>query len=89
MATHKSAVKRIRQNERNRERNVRKRSLVKSRVKKLREAIQAKDVEKAKEALPDVIREINKSRSSGVLHKKTASRKISRLTKEFHALEGS
>ncbi|NIQ38381.1 MAG: 30S ribosomal protein S20 [Proteobacteria bacterium] len=86
MATHKSALKRIRQNERNQTRNVHTRSLVRSSVKKLRELVQAKDADKAKEALSAAIREINRARSKGVLHKNTASRKISRLTKEFNAL---
>lgn len=89
MATHKSALKRMRQNEQNQQRNVRIRSLVKSRVKKVREAIQAKDVKEAKGALSAAVREINKAWSKGVLHKNTASRKISRLTKEFNAIEGS
>jgi small subunit ribosomal protein S20 len=89
LATHKSALKRMRQNEQNQQRNVRIRSLVKSRVKKVREAIQAKDVKEAKGALSAAVREINKAWSKGVLHKNTASRKISRLTKELNALEGS
>jgi small subunit ribosomal protein S20 len=79
----------MRQNEQNQQRNVRIRSLVKSRVKKVREAIQAKDVKEAKGALSAAVREINKAWSKGVLHKNTASRKISRLTKELNALEGS
>ncbi len=78
----------MRQNERNRQRNVDVKSLVKTRVKKLREYIQAKDVEKAKEALSAAVREINRARSKGVLHQNTASRKVSRLTKEFNALTG-
>ncbi len=87
MATHKSAIKRIRQSEKNRERNVRIRSSVKTSVKKLREAIEAKETETAKTTLATVIRAINKARSSGVLHPNTASRKISRLTTEFNALK--
>ena len=89
MATHKSALKRIGQNERNRQRNVDIKSLVKSRVRKLREAIEAKDVDTAKGALSAVVREINKARSKGVVHANTASRKISRLTREFNTLQGS
>ncbi len=89
MATHKSALKRMKQDERNRQRNVHIKSIVKSRVKKLRELIQAKDVKKAKEALSAAVREINRARSKGVIHRNTASRKISRLTKEFDALEAS
>lgn len=89
MATHKSAFKRIRQNEKSNQRNVHVKSLVKSRVKKLKEAIQAKEVENAKGALSAVVREINRARSKGVLHENTASRKISRLTIEFNTLQGS
>ena len=89
MATHKSALKRMRQSEKSRQRNVRIRSLIKSSVKTLRETIQAREVEKAQGALSAAIREINKARSKGVLHKNTASRKISRLTQEYNALKGS
>ena len=89
MATHKSALKRMRQNEKNQQRNVRTRSLVKSRVKKLLEAIEAKDMERAEGALSAAVREINRARSKGVLHRNTASRKISRLTQKFTALAGS
>lgn len=89
MATHKSAIKRIRQNEKNNLRNVHIKSLVKSRVRKLNEAIQAKDVETAKTALTEVVREVNRARSMGVLHKNSAARKISRLTREFNTLGAS
>lgn len=89
MATHKSALKRIRQNEKNHQRNVHIRSLIKSRVKKLREAIQAKDMEKAQHALSEAVRQINQARSKGVLQANTASRKISRLTHELNALHAS
>ena len=89
MATHKSALKRIRQNAKNHERNVHIRSLIKSRVKKLREAIQAKDTEKAQSALSEAVREINQARSKGVLQANTASRKISRLAHELNVLHAS
>jgi small subunit ribosomal protein S20 len=89
LATHKSALKRIRQNVRNYQRNVRIKSLVKSRVKNLRDAIQAKDTEQAKGALSAAIREIKRARSKGVLHKNTASRKVSKLTREFNTMQVS
>ena len=79
----------MRQNEKNQQRNVRTRSLVKSRVKKLLEAIEANDVERAEGALSAAVREVNRARSKGVLHRNTASRKISRLTQKFTALAGS
>lgn len=86
MATHKSALKRIRQNEKRRRRNVHIRSLVKSRIRKVREAMESRDMNAAKGALSAAVREINKARSKGVLHRNTASRKVSRLTRAVNTL---
>ncbi|HUL21054.1 MAG TPA: 30S ribosomal protein S20 [Thermodesulfobacteriota bacterium] len=86
MATHLSAVKRARQNEKRRIRNLQIRSTVKSSVKKVRVAIEGKDVEGAKKALLTAIPLIQKARSKSVLHKNASARKISRLTREVNAL---
>jgi len=86
LATHRSAVKRMRQNEKRRERNMHIKSRVKSRVKKLLQAVQSRDVEAAKGAFSAAVREINRARSRGVLHRNTASRKISRLARKFAVL---
>ena len=86
MATHLSAIKRARQNEKRRLRNLQIRSAVKSSVKKVRVAIEGKDAEGAKKALLATIPLIQKARSKSVFHKNASARKISRLTREVHAL---
>ena len=86
MATHSSAIKRARQNEKRRIRNLQIRSTVKSSVKKVRMAIEGKDAEGAKKALLTAIPLIQKARSKNVLHKNASARKISRLTREVNAL---
>ena len=86
MATHLSAIKRARQNEKRRLRNLQIRSTVKSSVKKVRAAVENKDVEGAKTALSKTIPLIQKARSKGVFHKNASARKVSRLTREVNAL---
>ena len=76
MANIKSAKKRILVDRRNAERNKAIKSSVKTAIKKVDAAVAAKD----KTALVAAISEIDKAASKGVFHKKTASRKISRLT---------
>ena len=80
MANIKSAKKRILVDRRNAERNKAIKSKVKTSIKKVDAAIAANDKTTAKTALTAAISEINKAASKGVYHKKTASRKISRMT---------
>ena len=80
MANIKSAKKRILVYRRNAERNKAIKSKVKTSIKKVDAAIAANDKTTAKTALTAAISEINKAASKGVYHKKTASRKISRMT---------
>lgn len=87
MATHKSALKRQRQNEKKRARNVHIRSTLKTVVKRVRLAVAAKDTEKARTALAEAIPAINKAKSKGVIHGNTASRKVSRLTRLVNSLQ--
>jgi small subunit ribosomal protein S20 len=86
LATHLSAIKRARQNEKRRLQNLHFKTTVKSAVKKIRAAIEDKDAEGAKIALSKAIPIIQKAHSKGALHKNTSARKISRLTREVHAL---
>lgn len=87
MATHLSAIKRARQAEKRRLRNLHVRTTVKSSVKKVRIAIEGKDVEGAQKALLKAIPLIQRAQSKGVFHKNTSARKISRLTREVNALK--
>jgi small subunit ribosomal protein S20 len=75
----------MRQSEKRRMRNVSTRTSVKTRIKKVLEAVEGKDLEKSKEELYKTAKAINKAASDGVLHKNNAARKISRLTKKVNA----
>jgi small subunit ribosomal protein S20 len=87
LAIHLSALKRARQNQKRRLRNLHIKTTVKSSIKKVREAIEGKDVEGAQKALLKTIPLIQKAHSKGVFHKNTSTRKISRLTREVNALK--
>jgi len=81
LAVHKSAEKRMRQNETRRMRNRRVKTSIKTMIKRVRQAVQEKDEKKAKEALAQVIPAVDKAAGKGVIHWRTRSRKISRLTR--------
>ncbi len=86
MANIKSAKKRILVNETKDARNKAIKSKVKTAVKKVEAAVAAKDAETAKTALRAAIVEISKAGTKGVYHKKTVSRKISRLSKAVSSI---
>ncbi|MGC9964880.1 MAG: 30S ribosomal protein S20 [Syntrophobacteraceae bacterium] len=86
MANHKSAIKRARQSEEQRVRNRSRKTRMKNVVRGLEEAIAGKSPEKAVEELKKTVSVIEKTASKGVIHKNTASRKISRLTRRVNAL---
>jgi small subunit ribosomal protein S20 len=80
VANIKSAEKRNRQRIRRRARNVAHMSKVRTSVKKVVSALTHKEVP-SPEALAIAIKTLDKAAQRGVMNKKTASRKISRLTK--------
>ena len=86
MANIKSAKKSILVNETKAARNKAIKSKVKTAVKKVEAAVAAKDAETAKTALRAAIVEISKAGTKGVYHKKTVSRKISRLSKAVSSI---
>ena len=86
MANHKSAEKRNRQNSIRNARNTHIRSTMRTYVKLVRVAVANGDADAAKEALSKAVPFIDKAASKGVIHKATASRKISRLTKLVHTM---
>ncbi|MGW8160729.1 MAG: 30S ribosomal protein S20 [Desulfobulbales bacterium] len=90
MANHKSALKRNRQSLVRRDRNRMNRSKVKTMVKKIETAMEMEgSVEKAREALVAAVPIIERAAVKGAFHKKTASRKVSRLTKKVNAFAKS
>lgn len=86
MATHKSAIKQDKQSKKCKMRNTKIKSYVKTVIKRARKAVDEKDMEIAIQALVKAIPAIDKAASKGVMHKKTASRKISRLTKRVNSV---
>jgi small subunit ribosomal protein S20 len=86
LANHASALKRARQNEKRRVRNKAVRTRLRGAIKSVRQALETKDQEAAREALKVAEPIIDKAASKGVLPKRTAARKISRLAKQVHAL---
>ncbi len=89
MANHKSAVKRIRQNEKRRAINRSSKSAMRTEIKKLRSALTLGDAARAKELLPSVVSIIDKSIQKGVLHKNAAARHKSRLVHRVAAVAAS
>jgi small subunit ribosomal protein S20 len=87
LAIHKSTIKRSRQAVKHREQNVSVKSNVRTGVKVVLKAADGKDLEAAKAALAEAVPAIAKAAAKGAFHKKTASRKISRLTKRVNSLK--
>jgi small subunit ribosomal protein S20 len=87
MANSPSSKKRARQAERRAAVNKARRSRMRTFVRKVEEAIAAGDPAQAAEALRAAQPEIMRSVSKGVLHRNTASRKISRLAHRVGALQ--
>jgi small subunit ribosomal protein S20 len=82
----RSAIKKHRQSIKRRTRNVQVRSALKTLIKDLNTAIEAKDLGKSRAVLKSTISALDKASSKGVIHKKTASRSIGRLSKRVHHL---
>ena len=89
MANHKSAIKRNRQNEKRSIRNRALRTQIKSQTKKVLTAVEEKNLEEAQKSLKEASTVISKVASKGVLHSRTASRKISGLAKKVHQLSAA
>ena len=81
MANHKSALKRARQNELSRLRNKAVKTRVKSIVKDVRFSVEESSNGDVMAKLVSAQTLIDKASKKGVIHKKTAARKISRLSK--------
>jgi small subunit ribosomal protein S20 len=86
LANIKSAKKRILIIAKKTDRNKAIRSKVKTMIKKVDAAIVAEDKDLAKANLAIAISEIDRACSKGVMHKNTAARKISRITKSVNNL---
>jgi len=86
VANHKSAEKRNRQNKIRNARNTHIRSTMRTYVKKVRMAVADGDQSSAVSLLEKAVPCIDKAAAKGIIHKATASRKISRLVKLVNSL---
>ena len=87
MANHKSAWKRIRQTEKRRIHNRDYRNRARTLIKKARSAIGGQNIEDAREATRKAVRDLDMLARRGVVHKRNAARRKSRLMKQLAQLE--
>jgi len=89
LAQSLSAIKRVRQNEKQRLRNRSYRTRLRTQVNKLRAAIDADKADEAKKLLPDTISLVDVLVKKGILHENTGNRYKSRLTRRLSVLAAS
>ena len=87
MANTASAKKRIRQNVKRRTRNQVSRTRARTYIKRARVALEQNSAEVAIEAVYLAISEIDRAASKGVIHKRNASRRKSRLMQQLHKMQ--
>ncbi len=86
MARIQSAIKNRRKSLRRNAVNRARRSRLRGQIRKLRELIGRKDNEGARQALGATLSTIDRSLSKGIIHRNTAARYKSRLTRQVQAL---
>ena len=89
MATHKSALRQWRRGLRRNAINRRNKSILRSQIKKLREAINNKDREEAQKLIPLTFSIIDKSVKKGAIHQNTGNRYKSRLSHQVEMINPS
>lgn len=86
MPNIKSAIKRVKTNDKRRLQNASQRSALRTAVKTFETAAASKNVESAKDALITASKKLDKAVSKGLIHKNAAARKKSRLAKQLNSL---
>ena len=89
MANHKSALKRARQSKVRRIRNLGFKTRAKHAVKEVRTTLEETSPDQAQEKLKEATAALQKAASKGVIHKKNAARRISRLTRQVNQAASS
>ena len=85
MAHSLSAKKRVRQNEKRRARNRARKSELREVTKSFTSTLGKADIAKSEEALRAVVQKLDRTAAKGTIHKNTAARRRSRLTKRLNA----
>ncbi len=86
MANIKSQLKRIKTNEKARQRNKSVKSSLKTAVRRVREAADAGDREKATQLLADASRKLDKAAGKGVIHANQAANRKSAMARRANSL---
>ena len=86
MANTPQAKKRVRQAEKRRQHNVGLRSMLRTHIKKVVQAIATKDSDAAQKAYQEAVPIIDRMAGKGIIHKNKAARHKSRLTAHIKAL---
>lgn len=87
MANHKSSKKRILRNNKRNEINSNRISRIRTYIKKVEIEISSENKDKANEAFKLAMPEIQRGVSKGLIHKNTASRKLSRLSNKIKSIK--
>lgn len=87
MADSLQAKKRAKQNTKSRTINRARKSQIKTQIKHFEEVLEKGNVEATAEQLRLITKKLDKAASTSTMHKKTAARKKSRLTKQLNALK--
>lgn len=82
----KSAMKRVRQDKVKALKNKSAKNAIKTLTKKVEAEVASKNSDSAKTALEKVVSAIDRAARKGVIHRNTASRKISNLTKRVNSM---
>ncbi len=86
MANMKSAIKRIRVNEKSRVLNQNVKTNMRTNIKRVESLVSENKVEEAQAALKVAVKKIDKAVQKGVVHKNNGSRQKARLTKKVNGL---
>ncbi|MBI3009182.1 MAG: 30S ribosomal protein S20 [Candidatus Omnitrophica bacterium] len=86
MPIQKASFKSLRQSKKRHLRNLAIKSELKTKTKKFIASLTGSDTQAAKTGAQELIKRLNKAKSKGIIHKKTASRKISRIMKKVSKL---
>lgn len=86
MPNIKSAIKRVKTNEKRRAQNAAQKSALRTAVKHFETAAANGDVEKAQAAFVEATKKLDKAATKGLIHKNAASRQKSRLAKKMNGL---
>lgn len=86
MPNIKSAIKRVKTNDKRRAQNMSQKSSLRTAIKSFEALVAENNAEAAKEALVTAVKKIDKAAAKGLIHKNTAARQKSRLQKQLNGL---